>query len=168
MTRTALLIAAVALCAGCARGNPPPAATPPAAVAAPVHQPPAPRLAGSHLNLLFCVVRGGKLELVPLEYNTRTGDSTYQGVPLAQAFPLDSTYAEPAEWFAANEPIRFAGRVFVRYGDPRVLGIHELTPVGAYRVVTVFAEAGSAGAPDVVYLPVRPGCEFQPYQINIK
>lgn len=165
MMRAALPIAAIALCAACAQGNPPPAAPPPVP-AAPVHQPPVPRLAGSTRDLLFCVVRHGELVLVPLEYNTRSGDSTFQGVPLAQAFPLDSTYA--AAWYQDNEPIRLDGRLFVRYGDPRVLGVWELTPVGEYRGVRVFAAAGGHLPPEVVYLPVRPGCEFQPYQINTK
>lgn len=164
MMRAALLIAAVA-CAGCARGTPPPATEPAHVVAAPV-EPPVPRL--SNRDILYCVVRNGELVLVRLEYNTRNSDSTYQGVLIAQAFPLDSTYAEAAEWFAANEPIRMDGRTFVGYGDPRVLGIQELTPVGTYRAVRVFAAAGGHLPPSVVYLPVRPGCVFQRYQINAR
>lgn len=163
MMRAALLIAAIALCAGCARSGPPPPAAPTPVAAAPV-EPPVPRY--SPRDILYCVVRNGELEVVPLEYNTRNSDSTYQGAPLAQAFPLDSTYAEAAEWFATNEPIRMDGRVFVRYGDPRVLGVQELTPVGAYRGVRVFADAGGHLPPERVYLPVRPGCQFQPYGIN--
>jgi hypothetical protein len=154
MTRAALLIAAVA-CAACAGRRPLPVATP-------VHEVPSPRLSAQ--DLLFCVVRRGELELVPLEYNTHTGDSTYQGVPVARAFPLDGGYAEAAEWFAARESIRFDGRTFARYGDPRLLGIGELTPVGEYRGVKVYAQAGLTGPPEVLYLPARPGCVFQPYQ----
>jgi hypothetical protein len=30
--------------------------------------------------------------------------------------------------------------------------------------VPAFAPAGAGERPDVVYLPTRPGCEFQPYQ----
>jgi hypothetical protein len=160
MIRAVLLMAAIA-CAGCARGTPPPAAPP-----APVPQPPALRM--SPRDILLCVVRRGELELVHLEYDTRSGDSTCQGVPIARVFPLDSTYAGAAEWFALNEPIRMDGRVFVRSGDPRVLGIQELTPVGEYRGVRVFAAAGGHLPPSVVYLPVRPGCEFQPDQINTR
>ncbi|HEX6037345.1 hypothetical protein [Longimicrobium sp.] len=38
-------------------------------------------------------------------------------------------------------------------------------PVGRFDRVTVFAEeADTASASEVVYLPTRPGCEFQPYQ----
>jgi hypothetical protein len=163
--RAALLIAAIVLCAGCARSNPPPTTAPTTGVAAPV-EPPVPRM--SHRDILLCVVRHGELEVVRLEYNTRSGDSTYQGVPLAQAFPLDSTYAGATEWFAANEPIRMDGRIFVRYGDPRLLGVQEVTPVGEYRGVRVFADAGGHLPPERVYLPVRPGCVFQPYGINTR
>lgn len=162
MTRAALPIAAIALWAACAPGNP--AVAPPPASRVPPPAPPAPRV--SNRDILLCVVRDGELVLVRLEYNTRTSDSTYQGVPLAQAFPVDSTYA--ADWYQDNEPIRLDGRLFVRYGDPRLLGVQELTPVGEYRGVRVFAAAGGHLPPGVVYLPVRPGCEFQPYQINTK
>jgi hypothetical protein len=165
--RAVLLIAALA-CAACGGRRTPPVAAPPAAPAVPAHEPPIPRLAGSRHDLLYCVVRRGELVLVPLEYNTRTGDTTYQGVPLARAFPLDSAYAEAADWFAASEPIRFDGRTFARYGDPRLLGIGEVMPVGEYRGVGVYAEAGLTGPPAVLYLPVRPGCMFQPYPVSLK
>jgi hypothetical protein len=33
--------------------------------------------------------------------------------------------------------------------------------------VSLFAEAGQT-RPDVIYVPVRPGCEFQPYQAEVK
>jgi hypothetical protein len=42
--------------------------------------------------------------------------------------------------------------------DPR-----EITQVKPYRGVAVFAEAGIAGEPEVIYVLVRPGCVFQPY-----
>jgi hypothetical protein len=34
--------------------------------------------------------------------------------------------------------------------------------------VGVFAETGATDRPEVVYIPVRPGCEFQPYQTEVK
>jgi hypothetical protein len=33
--------------------------------------------------------------------------------------------------------------------------------------VGVFTEASATGTPDVIYIPVRPGCEFQPYQYEV-
>jgi hypothetical protein len=56
----------------------------------------------------------------------------------------------------------------VKYGLPRVLGVNEVTRMGDYMGVPVFAETGATGATEVIYLPVRPGCEFQPYQLDVK
>jgi hypothetical protein len=55
----------------------------------------------------------------------------------------------------------------VRYGLPRVLGVNEVTRMGEFQGVPLFAEAGQS-RPEVVYVPVRPGCEFQPYQVETK
>ena len=38
--------------------------------------------------------------------------------------------------------------------------------VGEFMGVPVFAETGAPARPEVVNLPVRPGCEFQPYQLR--
>jgi hypothetical protein len=61
----------------------------------------------------------------------------------------------------------FQGRRFVKYGLARVLGVNEVTRVGDHMGVPVFAEMGQT-RPDVIYVPVRPGCEFQPYQVETK
>jgi hypothetical protein len=49
-----------------------------------------------------------------------------------------------------------------------VLGVNEVARMGDYMGVPVFGEAGATGATEVIYLPVRPGCEFQPYQVDVK
>jgi len=41
--------------------------------------------------------------------------------------------------------------------------------VGTVNNVSVFAEpSANAQRPEVIYIPTRPGCEFQPYQIEVK
>jgi len=60
------------------------------------------------------------------------------------------------------------GRRYVKYGLPRVLGVNEVTRTADYMGVPVFAEAGATAATEVLYVPVRPGCEFQPYQLDVK
>ena len=60
------------------------------------------------------------------------------------------------------------GRIYVKYGRPWVLGVNEVTRTADFRGVPVFAEAGAGAKIEVVYVPVRPGCEFQPYQISVK
>jgi hypothetical protein len=113
-------------------------------------------------------VQGGALTEVTARYNTASGDTTYQGRPFSQAFPATTGYAAGATWYINNEPITVNGRRYVRYGLPRVLGVSEVTRSADYQGVTVFAEAGATGTPEVLYVPVRPGCEFQPYQLEVK
>jgi hypothetical protein len=46
--------------------------------------------------------------------------------------------------------------------------VNEVTRTADFQGVPVFAEAGATGATEVLYVPVRPGCEFQPYQLDVK
>jgi hypothetical protein len=114
-------------------------------------------------DIRVCVVDNGQLREVTARYNTRTGDTTYTGTP-----PGTTGYAAGATWYINNEPITVNGRRYVRYGLPRVLGVNEVTRTAEYQGVSVFAEAGAMGTPEVLYVPVRAGCEFQPYQLEVK
>lgn len=97
------------------------------------------------------------VEIVP-------SDSSYQGRPISEAFPTDSTYALNASWYRNKEPIVVSGRVYVKYGLPRVIGATEVVSVAAFRGVPVFAEpTADRQHPEVIYIPVQPGCEFQAY-----
>ncbi|HEX8394195.1 MAG TPA: hypothetical protein VF665_17765 [Longimicrobium sp.] len=80
-------------------------------------------------------------------------------------YPSAAEYADGTAWFINNEVVPVLGRRFVKYGMPRILGINDVVPAATYQGVRVFVEAGPTGAPEVVYLPVRSGCEFQPYQL---
>ena len=52
----------------------------------------------------------------------------------------------------------------MKYGQIRILSTTDVVPTGTFQGVTVFVEAGvSRVRPEVLYIPVRPGCEFQPY-----
>src|SRR5687767_2992489 len=104
MRRSVLLL--VALVAACTRGAPP---------AAPL---PAPNPSMSTFNpeLLFCVVRNGRLEQVVVHVLSFSGDTvTDTGVPISRAFPADSTYALNAAWYA-NSWITVADGLYVQYG----------------------------------------------------
>jgi hypothetical protein len=160
--RTFLMIVLLSLAAACAR-HPAPAA--PVAAPSPVPAaapPPAPPAFHGVIGdpVLHCVVVGGRLEEVEVG-----PDSTYRGQPISRMFPLDSTYAGNASWYLETAPISVAGARYVKYGLPRVLRTADVVPVATFRGVTVFAEpAASRDRPDVVYLPTRPGCEFQAYE----
>jgi hypothetical protein len=113
-------------------------------------------------DISVCVLQSGQLTNVTAQYNPATGDTT--GVP-----QVTEGYAANATWYINNEPVTFNGRRYVKYGLPRVLGVTEVSNVGTYQGVPVFAETGgNQQRPDVLYIPVRTGCEFQPYQVEVK
>jgi hypothetical protein len=162
MRGATFLIVLAIVTAGCASGArvEEPAPVPPAA--APLPSAPEPPVIVD--PILVCVVVDGRMEDVAVEYDTRTGDTTVAGRPFSEVYPLADGYAANAAWYVENEPIVFTrGRRHVKYGLPRVLGRSDLTPVGEYRGVSVFAEAGAAEPYRVLYVLTRPGCEFQPY-----
>ncbi len=93
---------------------------------------------------------------------TPADDTVYGGGPAT-----GPGYATSAAWFIDNEPITFHGRRYVKYGVPRVLAINEVSRAGEYRGVSAFWETETMSEL-VIYVPVRPGCEFQPYVASLK
>ncbi|HEY0037713.1 MAG TPA: hypothetical protein VGB66_13540 [Longimicrobium sp.] len=119
-------------------------------------------------TISVCVVENGMLRNVEAEYTSATGDTTVAGRRFGEAYPATApAYAAGTGWYIQGEPIMIDRRRYVKYGLPRVLGVNEVTRVGDHQGVPVFAETGTT-RPDVVYVPVRPGCEFQPYQSEVK
>ncbi|HET7232007.1 MAG TPA: outer membrane beta-barrel protein [Longimicrobium sp.] len=142
---------------------PPPPPPPPPAMPPP---PPPPAVMATTISV--CVVENGMLGSVQAQYSSTTGDTTVSGRPFSQAYPASApSYAAGAPWFIQNDQITVQNRSFVKFGLPRIVGVGDVTRVGEYRGVPVFAEAGTE-RPDVVYVAVRPGCEFQPYQTKVK
>jgi hypothetical protein len=113
--------------------------------------------------ITVCVVQEGQLQQVDATFDPATGDTMVAGQPFAQAYPATEGYAAGATWFINNEPIRFMNRTYVKFGLTRTVPAEQLTNVGTHEGVPVFADTEAEGAPEVIYLPVRPGCEFQPY-----
>ncbi|CAA9331086.1 MAG: hypothetical protein AVDCRST_MAG68-2469 [uncultured Gemmatimonadetes bacterium] len=137
---------------------PPP---PPAAVVQPQPAPPAPAAE----EIQVCVIQDGALARVTVTRDPVSGDTTVRGVPFGQAFP-DTGLAGNAAWYTADEPITFQGRRFVKFGGERVLDVGQVERAGEFRGVPLFAPPGVRT--DVVYVPVRQGCEFQPYAVELK
>src|SRR5215218_8902633 len=115
----------------------------------------------------LCVVQNGEIKNVQATYNTRTGDTTVNGRSPREAFPDGPEYAGGANWYVNNEPVTADRRRLVKYGLPRVLGATEVVKVGTYLGVPLFAEPSAPRPLTVVYAPVTPFCEFQPYQAEI-
>lgn len=152
----------------------PPPPPPPAVIPPPPPQPPAvqpvapPPPPPTTRNIQVCVIQNGALTNVTAVYNTQSGDTTVNGQRFSTVYPATTGYAAGATWYINNEPITVNGRRYVKYGLPRVLGVNEVTRTADFMGVPVFAEAGATGATEVLYVPVRPGCEFQPYQLDVK
>jgi hypothetical protein len=126
--------------------------------------PPAP-VSAAPVAIRYCIVRDGQLAEVDAVYDAEFADTLVDGRPLAMAYPADALpYAAGTPWYINHEPLLLANRRFIKYGLPRRLSARELQPAGQFNGVPVFVEAGTRGSADVYYVPVRPGCEFQPYQ----
>ncbi len=145
------------------RPAPEPLPPPPPVAVVEEPTPPAPAPAGEEIQV--CVIRDGALAGVTVVRDPVSGDTTVDGAPFARVFP-DSGLAGDAPWYAADEPITFQGRRFVKFGGERVLSVGDVTRAGEYRGVPIFAQPGARV--DVVYLPVRQGCEFQAYAVELK
>ncbi|HEY0036738.1 MAG TPA: hypothetical protein VGB66_08630 [Longimicrobium sp.] len=118
-------------------------------------------------EIQVCVLQDAALARVTVTRDPATGDTTVGGVPFGQAFPdTAAALAANAAWYAAGEPIAFQGRRFVKFGDVRVLDVGDVARVGEFRGVPLFA--APAARVDVLYVPVRHGCEFQPYAVELK
>ncbi|HYH78883.1 MAG TPA: hypothetical protein VEX86_03780 [Longimicrobium sp.] len=146
--------------------RPPPNPPPPPAESQPMVPPPPIAMT----QMMVCVVRGGQISSVDAQFYPGSGDTIVGGQKFAEAYPAGGAeYAADARWYIDNEPITFNGTRYVKYGLPRVLGATEVVNVGTHQGVAAFAEtAGSQAMPEVIYVPVRPGCEFQPYQAEVK
>ena len=149
---------------------PPPPVIPPAPPVRPLPPPAAPPAPPPPTTraIRVCVVENGMLRDVDVAYVVATGDTLVDGRPFAERYPATAGYAAAMPFYIGNEPVMVGGRRYVKYGLPRVLAVSEVTRVGEVMGVSVFAEAGAMDAPGVIYLPVRPGCEFQPYQLEVK
>ena len=120
-------------------------------------------------ELRVCVMEEGMPRHVQMLYNPMTGDSVIDGRPFAEVHPVTPAFAADKDWYVQNELVVLDGRRFVKYGRTRILGPGRVVPLGtAYRGVPVYTEAGDHAFPAaVLYVPVRPGCEFQSYQWDL-
>jgi hypothetical protein len=139
---------------------PPPPVEPP---------PPPPPPPPAEREMEICVIDDqGNIQVVDAIFLPETGDTMVvvdgQRRAFATVYPTDARYAAGQRWFVDNEPIHVMDQRYVKTGLPRIIQPQELTRVGEYQGVSVFAQPGAETPPAVIYLPVRPGCEFQAYQ----
>jgi hypothetical protein len=136
----------------------------PAPMPAPAAPPPA---APATREITVCVVEDGQLRTVTATFNPATSDTMIAGQRFTQRYPAQAPmYAAGQSWMIQQQPVTFQNREYVPFGVTRVIQPPQLQRVGEFQGTAVFAETGAATPHQVVYVPVRPGCEFQPYQLR--
>jgi hypothetical protein len=111
-----------------------------------------------------CVVQNGAVQAISATYRPTQRDTVVNGTPFAQAHPATApNYAAGASWFIQSSDMTFDTRQWVKYGVTRVVQPPQLQRAGEFQGTPVFAEAGATAPFSILYVPVRPGCEFQPF-----
>ncbi len=118
-----------------------------------------------------CVIENGTLKTVVADYDPATGIYSIVVNGTKKDFndvypPTGIHYAQTKSWFTNNDKIVLYGKKYAKYGLPRILGTTEISKVGEVDKIGVYAEAGMT-AYDVIYIPTRRGCEFQPYSLDV-
>lgn len=112
----------------------------------------------------ICVVEGGELREVDAMVSSATGDTTVNRRRFGDVYPETMGYAATRDFYIRSEAITVNRTRYVRFGLTRIIPASALTRAGEYQGVPFFRERNVTDAPDVLYLPVRSGCEFQTYQ----
>jgi hypothetical protein len=121
--------------------------------------------AAQTMPIQVCVVMDGELRVVTADFNTATGDTTSAGQPFRRVFPSTTPpYAAGAVWYIGNDPLTLDGRSYRKAWLPRVVEPDKLVRAGEYRGVPLFAWTESREPHEVRFVPVRPGCDFEPYR----
>ena len=111
-----------------------------------------------------CVVEDGELRMITAAYHSARGDTLVAGRRFADVHPaVTPPYAADAGWFQRSAEINVKGHLYTAYAQPRVIASNLLEPVGEFEGVPAFSEVGTGAEPEILYLPVRPGCVFQQY-----
>jgi len=138
---------------------------PPVVPVPPPPPPPAPPAPPAERQMQICVVQNGQLQTITATFRPATNDTLVNGQAFSTVHPATApNYAVGANWYVQQQEIMFNQRNWVPFGVTRIIQPPNLQRVGEYQGTPVFAEAGRTAPYEVVYIPVRPGCEFQPYQ----
>lgn len=130
--------------------------------------PPAPPAPPAMRDVRVCVVQRGELTEVAAVVNPATGDTMVNNRRFSEIYPAAApVYASSAPWYIGNDSITVAGEEYVRFGVARVITPpSQLMRAGEFQGTPVFGQAGEEAPQRVLYVPLRPGCEFQPYQLR--
>ncbi len=111
-----------------------------------------------------CVVEAGELREVDAMVNSATGDTLVNQRRFRDVYPGTTGYAAGQDFYIRNEAITLNRTRYVRFGLTRIVPATALARAGEYQGVPLFRDRASTGTAEVLYVPVRTGCEFQTYQ----
>ena len=114
-------------------------------------------------TIRICVIANGVLAEARA-ITSSAGDTLVDGIALDSLRSISPPYAAHAQWFEGDQPIWFEGYLLSKYGPPRIIEPGALRVVGSYQEIPIFRERVEP-IPEVVYVPVQPGCVFQIYQV---
>ena len=120
----------------------------------------------------LCLIEKGVLKEIDVEQTqdnhiTAVINGTTQGF-WKNSPPDILGYAAAQPWYINNEPVTFKGFNFSKYGNVKSISMAELKKAGEYKSVGIYLEAGKSAidSSTVLYIPVRIGCQWQPYTIQ--
>lgn len=123
---------------------------------------------GNTRKTKVCLIHKGVLQEVEGTYNNQTGEHKVMldGVAkdVEQLHVDNPDYAQSVSWYINNDSLKIEGSAYVKYGLPRILATNEVRKYTSYKGVGVYIDAAEKNLTDVIYIPVRGQCEFQPYQ----
>jgi len=118
-----------------------------------------------------CVIVEGRLNIVDAyyDYSTKTKYIKVNGVnkKFDDVYPPDGKdYAIAADWFINDEKIVVEGKYYEKDPFPKEMNVTEIMSFSRYKGVSVFISVNTTGTPDIIYIPVTTGCEFQSYHLT--
>ena len=116
------------------------------------------------IPIRVCVVEGGELREVEAMVSPATGDTLVNQRRFSEVYPETMGYAATQDFYIRGEAVTWNRTRYVQFGLTRIIPANALIRAGEYQGVPVFRERHVTGTPDVLYMPVRSGCEFQVYQ----
>lgn len=124
--------------------------------------------AAAAVEIRVCVLTPeSRLQEVTASFRPQSNDTLLDGRPFHELHsPQQPRYAAGHHWFVIQQPVLMLGHEYLPFGVTRPVDAEGLSSVGSFRGVPLFTEAGSPATPDVLYVPVRPGCEMQPYRLS--
>lgn len=114
-------------------------------------------------SVSICVIERDTLQMIRAAI-VGDKDTIVSGTPFSQRYPAVSPpYATGASWFSQNHPIRRNGRWYYGGNHPQqIISVELLERIGHHNGVPIFSEVGDS-IPEIIYVPIRPGCVFQSY-----